>query len=200
MDPRLLETFGLTVDNVATALDAANQSAPGGTVRRGRYRYALRTLGEFQTVEEIGEVPIGQRTGSRRGLVLLRDVATVEDGFKDRESVARYQGEEAVGLLLFKESGANTVRVTEQVDRVLDQLRAQYPDVTLAVATAQAGFITDAISNVVQALVFGGVLAFLVLFLFLRDPRYPVAIALAIPISVIVTFALLDLTTSRSTS
>jgi HAE1 family hydrophobic/amphiphilic exporter-1 len=194
VDPRLLETFGLTVDDVATALDAANQSAPGGTVRRGRYRYALRTLGEFQTVEEIGEVPIGQRTGSQRGLVLLRDVATVDDGFKDRESVARYQGEEAVGLLLFKESGANTVRVTEQVDRVLDQLRAQYPEVTLAVATAQAGFITDAISNVVQALVYGGVLAFLVLFLFLHDPRYPVAIALAIPISVTVTFALLDLT------
>ena len=161
-----------------------------GTVRRGRYRYALRTLGEFQNVDEIARVPIAQ---GERGVILLRDVAVVDDGFKDRESIARYQGHEAVGLLLFKESGANTVRVTEQVDRVLDQLRAQYPDVTIAVATAQAGFITDAISNVVQALVFGGVLAFLVLFLFLHDPRYPVAIALAIPISVVVTFALLDL-------
>jgi HAE1 family hydrophobic/amphiphilic exporter-1 len=190
VDPRLLETFGITVDNVATALDAANQSAPGGTVRRGRYRYALRTLGEFQNVEEIARVPVGQ---GQRGLVLLQDVAVVNDGFRDRESIARYQGREAVGLLLFKESGANTVRVTDQVERVLDQIRAQYPDVTIAVATAQAGFITDAISNVVQALVFGGILAFLVLFLFLHDPRYPVAIALAIPISVVVTFALLDL-------
>jgi HAE1 family hydrophobic/amphiphilic exporter-1 len=190
VDPRLLETFGITVGSVADALDAANQSAPGGTVRRGRYRYALRTLGEFQTVEEIGRVPVGQ---GQRGLILLQDVAVVEDGFKDRESVARYQRSEAVGLLLFKESGANTVRVTEEVERVLDQLHAQYPDITIAVATAQAGFITDAISNVVQALVFGGILAFLVLFLFLHDPRYPVAIALAIPISVIVTFALLDL-------
>jgi hydrophobic/amphiphilic exporter-1 (mainly G- bacteria), HAE1 family len=195
VNPRLLETFGFTVDEVVRALDAANQSAPGGTIRRGRYRYALRTLGEFQTVEEIASVPLGRAQGgaSSRGLVVLRDVAAVEDGFKERESMARYNGDESVGLLLFKESGANTVRVTERVDDVLEQLRRLYPDVRLDVATAQATFISDAISNVVQALVVGGILAFLVLFLFLHDARYPVAIALAIPISVIATFALLDL-------
>jgi len=193
VDPRLLETFNLTVEQVSSALDAANQNAPGGTIRRGRYRYALRTLGEFQTVDEIGQVPIGARA-SGGGQVLLRDVAKVEDGFKDRESIARYDGHEAVGLLLFKEAGANTVRVTQQVERVLAQLRIQYSDLEIAVATAQAGFITDAISNVVQTLVYGGILAFLVLFLFLHDPRYPVAISLAIPISVVATFALLDLT------
>src|SRR5690606_38811776 len=66
-------------------------------------------------------------------------------------------------------------------------------EVEIEVAMSQAGFISDAISNVVSALVFGGILAFLVLFLFLRDARYPVAIALAIPISVIATFALMDL-------
>jgi HAE1 family hydrophobic/amphiphilic exporter-1 len=194
VNPRLLETFGFTVDDVVQALDAANQSAPGGTIRRGRYRYALRTLGEFQTVEEIGNVPLGRAQGSEaRGLVLLRDVAAVEDGFKERESLARYNGQESVGLLLFKESGANTVRVTEDVNRVLDQLRRQYEDVHLDLATAQATFISDAISNVVQSLIYGGILAFLVLFLFLHDARYPIAISLAIPISVIGTFALLDL-------
>jgi len=124
--------------------------------------------------------------------VTIGDVALVEDGFKDRESMARYNGAESVGLLLFKESGANTVRVSEDVDRVLDQLRRQYRDIQIDVATSQAGFITEAIANVVQALVFGGMLAFLVLFLFLRDPRYPVIVALAIPISVIATFSLLD--------
>jgi hydrophobic/amphiphilic exporter-1 (mainly G- bacteria), HAE1 family len=192
VNPQLLETFHLTVEQVSTALDAANQNAPGGTIRRGRYRYALRTLGEFQSVDEIGQVPIGVRPAGG-GQVLLRDVATVEDGFKDRESIARYDGHEAVGLLLFKEAGANTVRVTQKVEGVLAQLRIQYPDIELAVASAQAGFITEAISNVVSALVYGGILAFLVLFLFLHDPRFPIAISLAIPISVIATFALLDL-------
>lgn len=202
VDPRLLESYGLTASDVSRALDAANASAPGGSVRQGSYRYALRTLGEFQTVDEIGGVPVERQDGRGsatadsvpplRGVVTLRDVARVDDGFRERESLARFNGRPAVGLLLFKEGGANTVRVSERVGRVLEQLRAEYPRVEVRVATSQAGFISDAISNVVQALLLGGLLAFLVLFLFLRDARYPVAIALAIPISVVGTFALLD--------
>lgn len=204
IDPNALETYDLDINRVADALAAANVSAPGGTVLRGRYRYSLRTLGEFESVEQIGDVVVGGTgTGAAEsgqeedgvtlpGVIRLRDVATVTDGWKERESVARFNGEEAVGLLLYKESGANSVRVAERVREVLEQLRAEHEEVSLEVATSEAGFIRDAISNVVSALVYGGVLAFLVLFLFLRDPRYPVAVALAIPISVIGTFALMD--------
>ena len=194
VNPRLLQAYQINIDQILAALDAANQSAPGGTIRRGRYRYALRTIGEFQTVEEIGAVPlIRGDTVSVSGAVRLRDVATIADGFKERESIARYNGGDAVGLLLFKDSGANTVRVAQRVDEVLGQLRTEYPEIALDVAMSQAGFISGAISSVVQALLFGGALAFLVLFLFLRDARYPVAIALAIPISVVASFSLLDL-------
>lgn len=196
VNPRLLESFGVTVEDIANALDAANQSAPGGTVRRGRYRYSLRTIGEFQTVDQIAAVPVNRSSPdstAMTGVVRLRDVALISEGFKDRETMARYNAQDAVGLLVFKESGANTVQVARDVDDVLAQLRAEYPDIRLDVAMTQAGFITDAISSVVQALIFGGVLAFLVLFAFLRDWRYPVAIALAIPISVVASFSLLDL-------
>ncbi|RMH23286.1 MAG: efflux RND transporter permease subunit, partial [Gemmatimonadetes bacterium] len=202
VDPLRLQTYGLTLADVATALAQANYSAPGGTVLRGRYRFPLRTLGEFRSVEEIGDVVVARRaqgdTLSEDGgpvfrLVRVRDLATVEDGFKDRETITRYGGHESVGLLVFKEAGANTVAVSQEVERTLAQLREEYPAFTLDVASTQADFIADSISNVVQALVFGGLLAFLVLFLFLRDPRYPVAIALAIPISVVGTFALMDL-------
>ncbi|HEX6631636.1 MAG TPA: efflux RND transporter permease subunit, partial [Gemmatimonadaceae bacterium] len=206
VNPQLLDSYGVTIEQVSAALDAANQNAPGGTIRRGRYRYALRTLGEFQAVSDIGEVVVARRTGqdgrdgqdggsaaaASGGTVFLRDVATVTDGFKERESITRYDGKEAVGLLLFKESGANTVRVAETVEEVIGQLREQYPDVTIAVATSQAGFISASIANVVQEVIVGGVLAFLVLFLFLRDVRVPVAIALVIPISLVATFALFD--------
>ncbi|UCC83056.1 MAG: efflux RND transporter permease subunit [Gemmatimonadota bacterium] len=191
VDPRRLEALDVTIDQVSAALDAANYSAPGGNIRRGRYRYSLRALGEFQTVAEIGETVVGR--GADGSVVLLRDVARVEDGFADRETVARYNGRESVGLLLYKEAGSNTVQVAERVDEVLEQLRLEYPAVELAIASSQAGFIRDAISNVVQALALGGVLAFLVLFLFLHDARYPVAISLSIPISVIFTFGLLYL-------
>ena len=82
------------------------------------------------------------------------------------------------------------MRVADRIDRTLEQLRLQYPEVRLEVASSQATFVRGAIVNVVQALLLGGALAFLVLFLFLRDPRYPVAIGLAIPISVMAAFAL----------
>ena len=203
--PDLLASYGLEMEEVAVALDRANYSAPGGSILRGRYRYPLRTLGEFQTVEQIAQVVVGrQRTetaaetaaadqgeGSYR-LVRLSDVARVVDGFADRESIARYNGAEAVGLLVYKESGANTVAVADQIEEALGILALEFPEITVDVAYSQAGFISDSISNVVQALVFGGMLAFLVLFFFLRDPRYPFAIALAIPISVVGAFALMD--------
>lgn len=194
VNPRLLESYGITIEEIAAALKAANASAPGGTVLRGRYRYSLRTLGEFQSVAEIETVPVGrgEADAGRSGTLLLRDVARVTDGFRERESIARYNGSEAVGLLIFKDGGANTVRVARDVEDILEQLRRDYPEVTLDVASSQAGFISAAIDNVVQDLIIGGVLAFLILFLFLRDPRYPVAIALAMPISIIATFALFD--------
>jgi HAE1 family hydrophobic/amphiphilic exporter-1 len=197
VDPRKLESFGLTVQDVATALKNANAAAPGGTIRRGRYRYALRTLGELQGVDEIAAVPLrraGAGLDSTGARVLLRDVATVDDGFRERESLARYNGQESVGLMVFKNADANTVRVARQVDETLAQLRREYPDVKLEVAVSQAGFISDALSNVVQEVILGGIMAFLVLFLFLREARYPVAIALAIPISLIATFAMLHAT------
>ncbi|HSG82447.1 MAG TPA: efflux RND transporter permease subunit [Gemmatimonadota bacterium] len=140
VDPNRLEALGVTIDQVSQALNAANYSAPGGTIRRGRYRYALRALGEFRTVGQIGETVVGR--GSGGSLTLLRE---------------------------------------------------EYPDIEIAIATSQAGFIRDAISNVVQALGYGAVLAFLVLFLFLHDGRYPVAISLSIPISIVLTFGLLYL-------
>lgn len=197
VDARLMESYGITIDQIATALDAANASSPSGTIRRGRFRYALRTLGELQDVEQIGDILITQPSGSPDtpdGTVRLRDIAVIEDGFRDRESIARYNGSEAVGILVFKESGANTVRVAEQVDVILDQLRQEYGEVQVEVAMSQAGFVSGAIANLIRDMLLGAALAFLVLVLFLRDPRYPIAIALAIPISVITTFALFHAT------
>ena len=222
VNPGAVDAYGLTLEQIANALEQANVSAPGGTILQGRYRYPLRTLGEFRTVGEIGDVVIARRPVGSRGdaaasgtgggagggggsgggstdrqggfqVIRLHDVARVVDGFAEREAIARYGGAESVGLLVFKESGANTVRVAERVGEVIAQLADEYPDFHVDVAGDQADFIAASISNVVQALVLGGMLAFLVLFLFLRDPRYPFAIALAIPISVVATFALMDL-------
>ena len=207
VDWDLLQANGIAPSQVSGAIAQANYSATGGTILRGRYRYPLRTLGEFQAVHEIRDVVVSrQQMGGGGGgqdrqggdderpfrQVSVSDVATVEDGFKEREEIARYNGSESVGLLVYKESGANTVAVSEEVQETLDLLKEQWPRFTAEIAYNQATFIDESIDNVAQALVLGGILAFFVLFLFLRDPRYPVAIALAIPISVIGTFALME--------
>jgi len=188
IDPRRLESYGITIERVEEVLRTANATAPGGTVLRGRYRYSLRTIGELRTVDEIKEIIV-----ERRSLVRLEDIAEIRDGYRERESITRFNGQDAVGILIFKEAGTNSVRVAERVEEVIEELRVEYPEVGLEIAMNQADFVGEAISNVVDALIQGGLLAFLVLFLFLRDARYPLTIALSIPISVIATFALLDL-------
>jgi len=195
VDPDRLKSYGLSITQVATALKAANAEGSSGTVRRGQFRYSLRTLGELQSVPEISNIVITQSAptdSTAGGRILVSDIANVTDGFQERESAALYNGDQALGLLIFKESGANTVQVAREVENVIGDLRTDYPDVTIDVAMSQAGFISASIANLVQNLVLGSVLAFLVLFLFLRDARFPIAIALAIPISVVTTFALLD--------
>jgi len=178
--------LGLNLDAAEKALKTASDNRPGGTIRKGQFRYGLRTLGEFTTVAEIGAVAISLPKG---GTVALREVAAITDGFRERTGLTRYNGKEAIGLLLTKESGTNTVAVTRRVLEVIEQLRREYPQVTLAVVDSQAGFIESAISQVEQELIAGGILAFLVLVFFLRDVRTPFIIAVAMPVSVITAFA-----------
>jgi HAE1 family hydrophobic/amphiphilic exporter-1 len=197
VDMRRLASYGIPIDQMRQVLGNANATGGSGTIRRGQFRYNLRTLGELQSVDEISGIVLSQQgspgdTTTTGGRVLVSDVATVEDGFVERESSATFNGRPALSLLIFKESGANTVSVAREVQTVLEQLRSENEGVSLDVAMSQAGFIANSISNLVQNLVIGSALAFLVLFLFLRDWRYPVAIALAIPISIVSTFALLD--------
>jgi HAE1 family hydrophobic/amphiphilic exporter-1 len=192
VDPARLESHGLSIDDVARALDQASASAPGGTIRRGRYRYAVRALGELAGRTEVAAVVVGHGTGG--GTILVSNVATVRDTIAERESAAYFDGRPSVGLLLFKESGSNTVAAAERAVETLEDLETHHRGVELDVVTNQATFVTAAIQNVVAALVLGGLLAFLVLFPFLRDPRWPTSIAVAIPISVVGTFAFLDAT------
>lgn len=182
-----LAGLGLNLEIVEQTLKTASDNRPGGTIRKGQFRYGLRTLGEFTTVAEIGAVAIPL---PKSGSVALREVATITDGFRERTGVTSYNGKEAIGLLLTKESGANTVLVTREVFEVIEQLRREYPQVTIAVVEAQARFIELAIGQVEQELIIGGILAFLVLVFFLRDVRTPLIIAVAMPVSVITAFAL----------
>ncbi len=184
-----LTALGLTLPTVTQALANANYSLPGGTIKQGLYRYSLRTLGEFQSPADLEAVVIWHTPDGIP--VYIRDVATVTDGFAERQNITRFNGQESIGLLIQKEAGANTIQVTALVKTVLAQLRQEYPALTLVVAYEQARFIAESVNNLLQDIIIGGLLAFLVLFFFIHDFRHPIYIALTIPVSIITSFTLL---------
>jgi len=194
VEPRLLEAHGLALDDVGRALRSANAVAPGGTILKGRYRYPLRILGELRSLEEIRAVAVGRVGSGRTRPIRLGEVAAVRDTFSRRTALARYDGADALGILVFDVPGSNTLAVARQVEKLAAELETEHPGLRIHVASSQADFLSASISSVVQALVLGGILAFLVLFLFLKDPRDPAAVSVALPVSVMGSFALMELT------
>ena len=190
VDKEKLEMLALSINDISRAIGSANIDLPGGTLIKGRYRYSLRTLGAFQKPKDIEKVVIKYTNTP----IILKDVATVQEGFKERKNITHYNGAESIGIFLYKEAGSNTVRVSHRVRQVISQLKKEYPEVPIVIAFDQASFISRAITNVLQAILIGGILAFLILFFFLHELRNPVIIAISMPISIIATFILLYFT------
>jgi len=121
--PQLLSLYGLTIEQVAQKIEDFNRNLQGGSIRKGRFKYALRVVGEFELVSEIGEISL--RTTEERGVIRLKDVAEIKDSIKEREGLTRLNGKESIGVLVRKESGANTVIVTEKARQVLEEIKAE---------------------------------------------------------------------------
>lgn len=186
VDQGRLAAYGITVEQVRSALAANNVNLAGGSVYEDEARYLVRTLNELDTLDRIGAVIVKNENGRR---VRLRDVATVAAGFRDQEVILRQDGDEGVELRIFKEGDANTVQVAAGVRQRLEELEESVPDgLALAVLFDQSQFIEGAISEVTRNAWEGGLLAVLVIALFLRDRRATGVVALAIPVSVVATF------------
>ena len=181
VDPEKARALGITPDQIATAVRDANANSPGGTVRRGQFRLPLRAYTEFQDPEQILDTPVGPAGAGIR----LRDLADVRRTIADPLTLTRLDGKAAVGLVVYKDAGSNTVTVTRDMYEVVDQLTAEFPDITVRVVAAQAEFVTDALSNLGQEIVLGGILSLLVILLFLGDVRTSLAIGLMVPLSVL---------------
>jgi len=189
VNPRLLSLYGLSLDEISQRIDAFNRNLQGGTIRKGRFKYALRVVGEFEKVAEIGEISL--KTTQERGLVCLKDVAQIKDSIKERQGVVQLNGQESIGILVRKEAGANTVKVTRAARQILNQIKKEYPQIDILVVYEQAEYIENAISSVLKSIIYGAILAFLVLLVFLQDLKTPLIIGVVIPISIIATFNLL---------
>ncbi len=190
LDPARLRALGLTTEDAATAIKNANVSAPGGTIRRGQFRFSVRALTELRSLEEFREIPVGQ--GST-GAIRLRDIGSVSLATADPRTLTRLDGGPGIGLVVYKDAGSNTVAVTATMNQTVEELGREFPDIHLRVVAAQARFVTDALSNLTQEIVAGGILSLLLILMFLGDWRSAFAIGLIVPLSVLVSLTALQL-------
>jgi len=189
VDQQKLSQLGISIQQIAQRIRAENVNLSGGRLEEGSQRYLVRTINEFQTVEEFANAIVANVADRP---VYLRDVATVTRGFKEREAITRVNGEESVELAVYKEGDANTVQVANRVERRLESIQESLPEeLELVKIYDQSKFISAAIQQVTSAAIFGGLLAIMVLYGFLRDSRATTIIAVAIPVSVIGTFLLM---------
>jgi HAE1 family hydrophobic/amphiphilic exporter-1 len=192
LDERQLANLGLTADRVLTRLAQENINLTGGRLREGQTEFLVRTVNEFVRPEDLNAVVIDSSQGA---IVRLQDVAQVFKGHKEREIITRINGRESVEVAVYKEGGTNTVTVSDAVTESLDSLRERLqkldPSLQLTIVTDQARYIRQSVSEVLRTALFGGLLAILVLFLFLRSWKTTLIISLAIPISVVATFFLM---------
>ena len=188
LDGALLKGVGLSVNDVARALQAQNADVPGGRLDQGAQTVTLRTRGRIDSVAGFEDVVLRQLDGHP---VRLRDVARVEDGMADPATEATVNGDATVLLQIRKQSGTNTVEVATNVKRRLADLEAILPPgYALRIVRDEAQFIEASIGNVQEHLIVGSILAALVVFLFLGNVRSTVIAAVAIPTSIVATFAL----------
>ncbi len=188
VDPDKLRALDLTPEDVAAAIRAQNVTGGGGTIRKGQFRFSVRALTEYRTPAELLDTPVGPPQSH----VTLRDVGTVKVGLADPHTLTRLDDAQAIGLVVYKDAGANTVSVTQRMTDAIPQLQQEFPGVRITMVAAQADFVVDALSNLGQEIVAGGILSLLVILLFLRDWRMSLAITLVVPLSVLVSLVALQ--------
>ena len=190
-DQQKLSQLGISIEQIAARIRAENVNLSGGRLEEGDQRFLVRTLNEFQTVDEFRNAIVAYVADRP---VYLRDVATVERGYKEREAITRVSGRESVELAVYKEGDANTVQVAQRLQRRLNSVRETLPEeLELTVIYDQSEFISAAVADVRSAAIWGGGIAIIVLFGFLRNARATTIVGIAIPVSVIGTFLLMYL-------
>ncbi len=183
-----LKALGISTDMILAALRNENQNIPAGLYEKGNTEVLIRTQGEFRSLDEIEKSVVILRQGTP---IQIRDLATVKDSWQEVRQIIRINGKPGLRLLINKQSGANTVKVAEAVKEEIERLNLDFPQIQLIPLIDSSKYIKNSISNVANSTILGGILAIIILFLFLRNISSTAIIATAIPISIIATFGLM---------
>jgi HAE1 family hydrophobic/amphiphilic exporter-1 len=190
-DRERLEAFHIPIQQVVQILARENITLPAGSLKLGKTEYIIRVPGEFENLDEIGNIVIGQHGGT---LLHLKDVAKVEDSFKEQTMLSRTNGEYGLMLMVQKMTGGNTVNITRAVKEKLKKLERALPkDIEIIPIIDSSELIVWTIDNLRQAVIWGGIFVILVTLFFLRQLRSSLIIALTIPSSLSIAFIFLYL-------
>jgi HAE1 family hydrophobic/amphiphilic exporter-1 len=189
VDQGKLSLLGLGIQDVNQRLQRENVNQAGGSLYEQEARYLVRARNEFKNLDDIMKTVLVSKDGRN---VLMSDVASITRGHKQRESITRFGGREAVELALYKEGDANTVAVASAIDKRLEPIRKELPEgVQVVTGVDQSRFIRASIREVIVSALEGGLLSVLVILLFLKDLSSTLIISVSIPISIIATFFLM---------
>ena len=189
IDPGELSARRLTVQDVTSAIQSRNVEVPAGRIESDRREFSIRTMGELKTPEEFGAIVVSSANGQ---MVRLRDVALVELGPTDNRSRFRANGVQGVGVSLTRQSKSNLVEVSDLVRAELPKIQASLPEgVTLQLGYDQSVYVKRSILEAQETLLIAAALVVLIIFIFLRNLRATLIPGLAIPTSIIATFAVL---------
>ena len=189
VDPVKLEAYNVPFQSLYDIVNSSNYNTPGGRVKSNGNEITVRTLGKYQSVEDIGKIVVSVQQGR---VVRLADVATLVDGWAEERVFARTMGVPSVLVSVQKQSGTNTVNVSEKVKKEMDRLQQLLPgDVKVSIVRDSSVYIRDNVDDVNTSLIFGSLLAVLITYLFIRDWRATVVAGISIPTSIVATFFLM---------
>ncbi|MBM4136279.1 MAG: efflux RND transporter permease subunit [Nitrospira sp.] len=190
LDRDKLNAYRITAHDIMNALGRQNVELPGGRIESETKEYTIKIKGEFPKIQDFNDLIVAYSKGSP---VRLRDVGRAEDAMDEKRSIVRFNGLPAVGMGIQKQSGTNTVETINRIKKELVNIRNTLPEgMKLDISFDQSDFIKRSIREVQYHMIYGGILAILIVFLFLKDLRTTLISALAIPTSVISTFTLMN--------
>ncbi|MDO9523945.1 MAG: efflux RND transporter permease subunit [Gemmobacter sp.] len=190
LDPVKLDSFGITAQAVNVQLRATNTDLGAGRSELGSAEQAIRTLGDAGTVAALANTPIALASGRH---VRLSDLGEVSDTYEELRSFSRLNGEQVVSFAVFRAKGASEVSVAETVNTTLDELRQKYPNVGITLVDETVFYTYGNYESALHTLIEGGLLAILVVFAFLKNWRATLIAAVALPLSAVPTFWIMDL-------
>lgn len=188
VNPRKLEAYNLTVEQIGSTLQAENLNMPSGNIKMGQLDYPVRVEGEFESSYQLENIIVGSSNGNT---VYLKDVATIRDSIGEMTTDERINGKKKNGvrMMVMKQSGANTVKIAEEVNSKIEELKSTLPeDVKIHKVFDSSDFIKDSVNNLTDTLMYAFIFVVLVILFFLGRWRATFIIALTIPIALIVSF------------